>query len=176
MSRIRWAAFTQQQIAIYDLTVVFLAAVLLVFALMLFLYESFLTALLILSMQLLAVLAVFIGLWVTGTERDITAMMGMTMIIGIVTEIAIFYFSEFTELEGGPAPRRCPSGGEPAAADRHDHHRRDPGAAAAGAGHRRGRGPAAPLAIAIISGLLVQMPLVLFVMPVLYSLLIRRDE
>jgi len=32
-----------------------------------------------------------------------------------------------------------------------------------------------PLAVAIIAGLLVQVPLVLLVMPVLYSLLRRRD-
>jgi multidrug efflux pump subunit AcrB len=33
-----------------------------------------------------------------------------------------------------------------------------------------------PLAIAIISGMLVQLPLVLLVMPVMYSLLRRRDK
>jgi multidrug efflux pump subunit AcrB len=33
-----------------------------------------------------------------------------------------------------------------------------------------------PLAIAIISGMLVQLPLVLLVMPVLYALLRRRDK
>jgi multidrug efflux pump subunit AcrB len=32
-----------------------------------------------------------------------------------------------------------------------------------------------PLAVAIISGLLVQVPLVLLLMPVLYALLRRRD-
>jgi hypothetical protein len=36
--------------------------------------------------------AVFIGLWATGTEFNVTAMMGVTMIVGIVTEVAIFYF------------------------------------------------------------------------------------
>ncbi len=41
--------------------------------------------------------AVFIGLWLTGTELNISAMMGMTMIVGIVTEVAIFYFSEFQD-------------------------------------------------------------------------------
>jgi multidrug efflux pump subunit AcrB len=32
----------------------------------------------------------------TGTELNISAMMGMTMVIGIVTEVAIFYFAEWT--------------------------------------------------------------------------------
>jgi multidrug efflux pump subunit AcrB len=47
---------------------------------------------------LLATCAVFVGLWLTGVELNITAMMGMTMIIGIVTEVAIFYFTEFDDL------------------------------------------------------------------------------
>ncbi len=162
--------YAQQQIAIYDLTVVFLAALLLVFALMLFLYESFLTALLILSMQLLAVLAVFIGLWLTGTQRDITAMMGLTMIIGIVTEIAIFFFSEFSELESWDRAAGLADAGV---------NRLRPIAMTTIAailalfplalGIGEGAALLRPLAIAIISGLLVQMPLVLFVMPVLFE-------
>ena len=48
-----------------------------------------------LLVPLFAVAGVFIGLWVTGTEFNITSRMGMTMIVGIVTEIAIFYYSEF---------------------------------------------------------------------------------
>ena len=53
------------------------------------------------AMPLLAVAAVFIGLWMTGIELNITAMMGMTMIVGIVTEVAIFYFSEYQDLSRG---------------------------------------------------------------------------
>jgi multidrug efflux pump subunit AcrB len=36
----------------------------------------------------------------TGTELNISAMMGMTMVIGIVTEVAIFYFAEL-DLDSG---------------------------------------------------------------------------
>ena len=49
-------------------------------------------------MPLLAAGAVFIGLWLTGIELNISAMMGMTMIIGIFTEVAIFYISELQTL------------------------------------------------------------------------------
>ena len=49
-------------------------------------------------MPLLAVCAVFVGLWLTETELNITAMTGMTMIIGIVTEVGIFFFSKFEDL------------------------------------------------------------------------------
>jgi multidrug efflux pump subunit AcrB len=34
--------------------------------------------------------------WVTGTERNISSLMGMTMIVGIVTEAGVFYFAELT--------------------------------------------------------------------------------
>ncbi|MGH8600613.1 MAG: efflux RND transporter permease subunit, partial [Burkholderiales bacterium] len=95
--------YKQQQIAFKGLTEVFVAAVALVFLLLLFLYERFRIAISIIIMPLLSVTAVFIGLWVTGVELNISAMMGMTMILGIVTEVAIFYFSEYVELakEGG---------------------------------------------------------------------------
>jgi len=90
--------YQQQQIAFRGLIEVFAAALAAVFVLLLFLYESFRVALAILMMPLFAVCAVFVGLWLTGVELNITAMMGMTMIIGIVTEVAIFFFSEFHEL------------------------------------------------------------------------------
>ena len=41
---------------------------------------------------------VFISLWVTRIEPNITAMMGMTMIVGIVTGVSIFYFCEYHDL------------------------------------------------------------------------------
>jgi CzcA family heavy metal efflux pump len=168
--------YQQQQIAMRDLTIVFVAAVALVFALLLFLYESFAIALSILAMPLLSLGAVFIGLWLTGTERNITAMMGLTMVIGIVAEIAIFYFSEYELLlrEGRSAEPLIDAGVN----------RLRPIAMTTIAailallplGLALGQGSAMlkPLAIAIISGLIVQMPLVLWVMPVLYAVLIRH--
>ena len=90
--------YQQQQIAFKGLLSVFGAAIALVFGLLLFLYERFRVALAVMAMPLLAAGAVFIGLWITGIELNISAMMGMTMIIGIVTEVAIFYVSELQGL------------------------------------------------------------------------------
>ena len=125
---------------------------------------------------LLAISAVFIGLWLTGIELNITAMMGMTMIVGIVTEVAIFYFSELTELSGRSSLVRS--------------------VIQAGVNRSRpiamttfaailallplalalGQGSAMqqPLAVAIISGLMVQMPLVLILLPVVHTLFSRQ--
>lgn len=161
--------YEQQQIAFRGLMVVFAAAAALVFVLLLFLYESFLVALSILATALLAVSSVFIGLWLTGTELNISAMMGMTMIIGMVTEVAVFYYSEQQELmRHGPFKdalieaginRMRPIAMTTLAAIL----TLLPLAFAIGKGSEMQQ----PLAIAIISGLAVQLPLVLLLMPVL---------
>ncbi|ASG24133.1 efflux RND transporter permease subunit [Nitrospirillum viridazoti] len=167
--------YQQQRIAFRGLLTVFAAAVAAVFVLLLFLYESFITALVILVMPLLAAGAVFVGLWLTRTELNITAMMGMTMVVGIVTEVAIFFFSEFESLPAGmPLVERLSQAGR---------NRFRPIAMTTLAamltllplafGLGEGAGMQQPLAIAILSGLAVQLPLVLLVMPCLYRLAVR---
>jgi multidrug efflux pump subunit AcrB len=164
--------YQQQQIAFKGLAIVFAAAALLVFLLLLFIYESFGLALSVLLTALLAVSAVFIGLWITHIDLNISAIMGMTMIIGIVTEVAIFYFSEQQELAPSTAWRTS-------LIDAGQNRMRPiamttlaailtllPLAFAIGQGSQMQQ----PLAIAIISGLIVQLPLVLCVMPVLFNL------
>jgi multidrug efflux pump subunit AcrB len=135
-------------------------------------------ALAILAMPLLAIPAVFAGLWLTGIELNISAMMGMTMIVGIVTEVAIFYFSEFDQARQGQSDSRASL--HEALHEAGQHRTRPilmstlaailtllPLALAIGQGSQMQQ----PLAVAIIAGLLVQVPLVLLVMPVLYALL-----
>ena len=169
--------YEQQQIAFKGLMAVFAAASALVFLLLLFMYESLRLAISILVTALLAVSTVFIGLWVTKTELNISAMMGMTMIIGMVTEVAIFYFSEQQELVehddlanaivNAGINRMRPITMTTTAAML----TLLPLALAIGQGSEMQQ----PLAIAIISGLIFQLPLVLLVMPVLfYSMRARR--
>ncbi|KDB07841.1 acriflavin resistance protein [Burkholderia sp. lig30] len=172
--------YQQQQIAFKGLVTVFGAAVALVFGLLLFLYERFRVALAVMTMPLFAAGAVFIGLWVTGIELNISAMMGMTMIIGIVTEVAIFYVSELQGLvldEGVPLQQALIKAGR---------NRLRPIAMTTIAAilallplaFALGQGSAMqqPLAVAIISGLIVQLPLVLLVLPVLLQLLMRKTK
>ena len=168
--------YKQQQIAFHGLIAVLIAAVALVFLLLLFLYERFLIASAVLAMPLLAMAVVFMGLWITRTELNISAMMGMTMVVGIVTEVAIFYFSEFRMLvEAGATPAT-------ALVDAGVNRVRPIAMTTLAAmlallplalGLGQGAAMQQPLAIAIISGLAVQMPLVLLVMPVLYARLAR---
>ena len=161
--------YRQQQIAFRGLMEVIVAAFFLVFALLLYLYERFDFALAIIAMPLLAMPAVFVGLWLTGIELNISAMMGMTMVVGIVTEVAIFYFSEYEMLlNSGAAADALYEAGV---------NRFRPIAMTTLAailallplalGLGQGSAMQQPLAVAIISGLIVQMPLVLIVMPIL---------
>lgn len=165
--------YKQQQIAFAGLLAVFAAAVLLVFLLLLFMYESFPVALAIIITTLFSVAAVFIGLAITGTELNISSMMGLTMIVGIVTETAIFYVSEYDDLKTGAIGRS----GE---LIRAGVNRMRPIMMTTFAtilalmplaiGLGQGSAMQQPLALAIISGLVVQLPLVLIVLPVFLTL------
>ena len=175
--------YRQQQIAFHGLTIVLLTAIALVFTLLLFLYESFRAAIVVMVQPLLAICGVFIGLWVTGTELDISSMMGMTMIVGIVTELSIFYFSELAEIQAeSERGEQTLTLREALLAAGRSRTRAilmstiaailtlSPLALAIGRGSQMQQ----PLAIAIIAGMFVAVPLVLVVMPVLYSLAMRR--
>jgi multidrug efflux pump subunit AcrB len=95
--------------------------------------------------------------------------MGMTMIVGIVTEVAIFYYSEYHTLP--PSGSRYIEAGI---------NRMRPIAMTTFAailallplalGFGQGAAMLKPLAIAIISGLIFQLPLVLVVLPALLTL------
>jgi len=171
--------YAQQQIAFAGLTRVFAAALAAEFILLLFLYERFWLPVIMLSASLLSTTAVFTGLWLTGIELNITAIMGMTMIIGIGTEIAIFLVSEYVELAAQGMPPRTAL--IEAARNRFRPIAMStlaailtlfPLALAIG----KGSGMQQPLAIAIISGLLVEFPLVLLAMPVVIGLTLPKAE
>src|SRR3954447_8504820 len=98
--------YTQQQIAFAGMAGVFIAALIAEFVLLLFLYERFWIPVIVLTASLVSTTAVFTGLWITHVELNITAIMGMTMIIGIGTEMAIFLVSEYFELAREMPPRQ----------------------------------------------------------------------
>src|SRR5213082_550140 len=161
--------YEQQQIAFRGLTLILIAAIVLVFLLLLFLYESFRVAGAMLLIPIFAVAGVYLGLWLTRTEFNITSRMGMTMIVGKVTEIAIFYYSEFRDLP--PSDDRFILAG----INRMRAIFMTAFAAilallplALGIGH--GSAMQQPLAIAIIAGLVFSLPLVLIALPALLVL------
>jgi len=168
--------YRQQQLAVSGMVKVFAAAVIAEFALLLFLYESFALSLVIILGSLISTGAVFLGLWITGVELNITAMMGMVMIVGIATEMAIFLASEFQSLAQRMPPREAI---REAALNRLRPIAMSTiamilalaplGAAISGSGDQMLQ----PLALAIIAGIIAQLPMVLLAMPVVIGLLSR---
>jgi multidrug efflux pump subunit AcrB len=170
--------YKQQQIAFAGLAKVFGAALIAELILLAFLYERFWLPIIIIGTSLLSTTAVFMILWATGVELNITALMGMTMIIGISTEMAIFFVSEYTELA-----HHMPA--HEALREASKNRLRPitmttlaaiftllPLALAIGPGS----GIQQPLALSIIAGLMLQFPTVLLAMPVLISFTVRRDQ
>lgn len=147
---------------------VFGAALLLVATVLMLVYERASVVLAIIATALLTLPGIFLALWLTRTELDLSSMMGLTMVIGIVTEVAVFFFAEVdTRSEVTPGDLR------------HAAHMRlrpilmtstiailalSPLALGLGTGSAMQR----PLAITIIAGLVVAVPLVLLVMPLLF--------
>jgi multidrug efflux pump subunit AcrB len=160
--------YAQQQVAFSGLRKVFAAAILAEFLLLMILYRSVWLSGLVIAGSLASASGVFLALWLTGVDLNVTAMMGLTMVVGIGTEMAIFLVSEYvTRRRTAPA----------VAALRRSVRLRVrpismttfaailtllPLALAIG----RGSGIQQPLAIAIVGGLLVQYPLVLLGLPV----------
>ncbi|MGH7225440.1 MAG: efflux RND transporter permease subunit, partial [Gemmataceae bacterium] len=171
--------YHQQQIAIHGMMKVGTAAVIAEFILLLFLYERFSIPIIIIVSSLISTCAVFLGLWISGVELNITAMMGMVMIIGISTEMSIFLFSEFQMLEKTMPPRQAIF---EAALNRFRPIAMSTlamilallplGAAISGSGDQMLQ----PLAISIIAGIIVQLPLVLLAMPVVVGMLVQKRE
>jgi CzcA family heavy metal efflux pump len=169
VSHLIGGAYAEQQKAFAGLLAVLGAATALVFLLMLYVYENFQTAFAILFTTLLALPVVFLGLWLTGTELNITSMMGLTMIVGIATEVSIFLVSEIGELP----PEMTGADALIQAAK----NRMRPilmttivavlALLPLALGLGQGSAMQQPLAIAIICGLVAHLPLVLVVLPVM---------
>jgi len=90
--------YREQQQSFRGLVGVLGAATLLVFLILLYLYDTWREPLAVLAVAALAGSVVLLGLLVTGTELDVASMMGLTMIVGISAEAAIFYVSEWRRL------------------------------------------------------------------------------
>jgi len=163
--------YQQQQQSFRELALVFLAALMLVALTLMVLYERVAIVIAIVLTSLLTVPGVFLGLWLTGSELDLSSMIGLTMVLGIVTEVAVFYFAEIdarsaitaNDLANAASARLRPILMTTSIAVL----ALLPLALGIGSGSQMQR----PLAITIISGLVVAVPLVLLVLPVIFELL-----
>ena len=167
--------YAEQQKSFTDLSLVFATALLLTALLLTFMFERIAWTVAALVTVLLSAASVLVGLWITGIELNISALMGLTMVIGMVTELVIFYLAEID-------PDRR---GEVAAVAKAGNNRLRPILMSAliailtlaplALGFSRGAGLQTPLATAIIFGLVAAVPLVLLLLPALLVLLSKTD-
>ncbi len=168
--------YAQQKQSFSDLTTVFVAALLLSALLLTLLFERWTFTIAVIATVLLSTAAVFFGLWLTGTELDISAMMGLTMVVGMLTELAIFFLAELPPGEPVTAASLLEAGRA----------RLRPILMSAliailtlaplALGISRGAGLQTPLATAIIAGLVIGAPLVLCFLPMLLLAMAGRTR
>lgn len=89
-------AFAEQKKSFDDLLLILITASILVFAVILFLFKDYKISLLILILSLLGISGSYIALFITGTPLNVGSYTGLIMIIGIIGENAIFTFQQFS--------------------------------------------------------------------------------
>jgi multidrug efflux pump subunit AcrB len=147
-----------------------------VFALMLFLFKDFKAALIIMVIALLGISGSFIALFITKTPLNVGSYTGLIMIVGIIGENAIFTFQQFMTKHAGSTvdeslvyaistrlrPKLMTALGAIFALL--------PLATGIGTGAQMHQ----PLAIAVIGGFVIAMPLLLIVFPTLLRMFYRN--
>lgn len=89
--------YAQQQQSFKELMMILIAASLLVFGVILFLFKQFRIALLILVIAVLGTGGSLLALYVTRTPLNVGSYTGLIMIVGIIGENAIFTFLQFKQ-------------------------------------------------------------------------------
>ncbi len=88
-------AYGEQQKSFKELLLILLTASLLVFAVIIFLFRDYKIALLILCISVLGISGSYLALYLTNTPLNVGSYTGLIMIIGIIGENAIFTFQQF---------------------------------------------------------------------------------
>jgi len=169
-------AYAEQQRSFSELLVILITASLLVFGVILFLYRRFSVALLILMIAMLGIAGSYLALYLTHTPLNVGSYTGLIMIVGIIGENAIFTFLQFRDtmveksvdeaviyaISTRLRPKLMTALGAIIALM--------PLALGIGAGAQLHQ----PLAIAVIGGFVVALPLLLIVLPSLLRWLYRK--
>ncbi len=168
-------AYAEQQQSFKELLMILVTSSLLVFGVILFLFKDFRIAFLILIIAILGISGSYIGLYLTGTPLNVGSYTGLIMIVGIIGENAIFTFLQFKEslltsttddavvyaISTRLRPKLMTALGAIIALM--------PLALGIGAGAQLHQ----PLAIAVIGGFVVALPLLLIVLPSMIRLLYK---
>lgn len=90
-------AYADQQKSFGELLMILITSSLLVFCVILFLFRDFKVALMILLIAVLGISGSYIGLYLTNTPLNVGSYTGLIMIVGIIGENAIFTFLQFRD-------------------------------------------------------------------------------
>lgn len=170
--------YAQQQKSFNELLMILIASSLLVFGVILFLYRDVKIALLILIVAVLGISGSYIALFFTGTPLNVGSYTGLIMIVGIIGENSIFTFLQFKEnlhaqsvdesiiyaISTRLRPKLMTAIGAIIALL--------PLALGIGAGAELHQ----PLAIAVIGGFIVALPLLLIVLPSMMRLVYHQAK
>jgi CzcA family heavy metal efflux pump len=172
-------SYAEQQKSFKELLIILIAASLLVFGVILFLFKDFEIAFVILLIAVLGISGSYMGLYFTHTALNVGSYTGLIMIVGIIGENAIFTFLQFKEslktnhnideaiiysISTRLRPKLMTAFGAIIALM--------PIALGIGTGAQLHQ----PLAIAVIGGFIIAMPLLLIVLPSLIRLLYRHKK
>jgi Cu/Ag efflux pump CusA len=170
--------YADQQKSFNELLLILIFASLLVFALMLFLFKDFRAACAILFIAVLGLSGSLIALFITKIPLNVGSYTGLIMIVGIIGENAIFTFQQFmTNREKGSVdesivfaistrlrPKLMTALGAIIALL--------PLAVGVGTGAQMHQ----PLAIAVIGGFVIALPLLLIIFPTLLHLIYKHED
>ncbi len=90
-------SYADQQQSFKELLIILLSASLLVFCVILFLFKDFAISFIILLIALLGISGSYMGLYFTHTALNVGSYTGLIMIVGIIGENAIFTYLQFKE-------------------------------------------------------------------------------
>src|SRR6266542_3072758 len=170
-------AYAEQQQSFKELLTILIASSLLVFGVILFLYKDFSIAFTILLIAVLGISGSYMALYFTNTALNVGSYTGLIMIVGIIGENAIFTFLQFNEsfkesqnvdesvvysISTRLRPKLMTALGAIIALM--------PIALGIGTGAQLHQ----PLAIAVIGGFLVAMPLLLIVLPTFIRMIYKK--
>ena len=171
-------AYAEQQQSFKELLIILITSSLFVFGVILFLFRQFRIAFLILIVAVLGISGSFLALFITGTPLNVGSYTGLIMIVGIIGENAIFTFLQFKDsamdetvddaiiyaISTRLRPKLMTALGAIIALM--------PLALGIGAGAQLHQ----PLAIAVIGGFVVALPLLLIVLPSMMRVFYRNYD
>ncbi|HYW33928.1 MAG TPA: efflux RND transporter permease subunit [Balneolaceae bacterium] len=169
-------AYAQQQKSFHQLLIILLASSLLVFTVSLFLFTSIGASIVIYLTSIIGMTGSILALYLTGTPLDVSSYTGIIMIVGIIAENAIFTYYRFRQSYEAENMSLDDAVAHAIALRVRPNLMTVTSAVAALMPLALATGFHKPLAIAVIGGFIVALPLLLVVLPAFIRILYSFSE